>query len=479
MNKTKFRTEHKKNQIIYELLFIALSVSIFIINVLNTKKVFNLYIMAAISIVAIVIYLFTYIIFVHKNKSEFHTNEKSLAFYISTNVNNKKLKLITTLFNALTLIGITALTIYYFFKMNFINVYPEFLITILVFVGVIELVILIKDITKIDSIDRIDALTNKHTFSIIDKKLTFALILLSVCALNIGILSYKTPHFIVYFKDLVVFEIISLITLISQIASITTTRIYYSNFSLKQLEQKIFDTELLEEIGKGSYATVYKAYLPSLDSIYAIKKLTSTDVRDIERFEQEFKMLKSLSHPNIIGVYTFDEVKYEYIMDFMPDTLYDYVSKNIIPDTQKLKLIEQLLDGMEYLHNHKILHRDISYQNIMIKENEVNKNELTLKILDFGISKNKQERRMYTRTHTQVRGTLFDPTLDDFKKYNEQNDIYSLGLILNYIYYQSEAVKNGDTPMNKIIHKCLDINLDNRYKTILDIKNDIKNMEVQ
>lgn len=479
MNKTKFRTDHKKNQLIYEVIFLLLTIVMFAVNVWNTKKVSNMYILAGIMLAAIIIYTITYIIFVHKNKNDLFTDEKSAAFYVSVNIHNKKLKKVVALLDTLSLLGIISIGLYYFFKMDFINVYPEYLISIIAFVAIIELIILIKDIAKISSIDRLDALTNKHTFSILDKKLIFALILLIVCALNVGILSFKKPHFIVYFKDLVIFEIIALATLIFTLLSITVTRIYYSKFSLKQLEQKIFDTQFLEEIGKGSYATIYKAYLPSLDSVYAIKKLDSTDVKDIERFEQEYKILKSLSHPNIIGVYTYDEVKYEYIMDYMPNTLYDYVSNNIIPDSKKLNLIKQLLDGMEYLHSHKILHRDISYKNIMIKESESFKDEISLKILDFGISKNKRINKMMTKTHVHILGTLCDPTLEDFKNYNEQNDIYLIGLMINFIYHQSEAIKSGDTPMNKIVHKCLNVDLNNRYKSVLEIKNDIKQVEVR
>ena len=78
-----------------------------------------------------------------------------------------------------------------------------------------------------------------------------------------------------------------------------------------------------------------------------------------------------------------------------------------------------------------------------------------------------------------ILATLCDPTLSDFKNYNEQNDIYLIGLMINFIYHQTEAIKSGDTPMNKIVHKCLDVDLDNRYKSILEIKNDIKQVEVQ
>lgn len=109
-------------------------------------------------------------------------------------------------------------------------------------------------------------------------------------------------------------------------------------------------------------------------------------------------MMKPLSHPNIISVYSYDETKYEFIMDFMPYTLEGYLQKNTLTLEQKYSLIEQLLEGMNYLHKHNILHRDLSFQNVMISEDEILKDLLTLKITDFGIVRDKSINRKFTKT---------------------------------------------------------------------------------
>lgn len=470
-----YRTDNKKSQIHNEIFFFILVFSMFIMNILNTQKAANMYAILAITLAAIVGYAITYSVFVKINKNDLKLEDKYLAFYVSGSTKNTLLKLITVLFDSLSLLGILFTGFYYFYKIDFINVYPEYLIILLAFLAFLQLLILIKDINKINTLDRIDALSNKHTFSILDKKLTFAATAVMICVLNILMLSFKKPHFIVQYNDLVIFELIALITQILLILSILTTRLYYKTYNLKQIEQKEFNTKFLEEIGKGSFATVYKAYLPSLDNIYAIKKLDSIEPTNIERFDNEFKLMKSLSHPNILSVYSYDEIKYEYIMDYMPNTLYEFMDKEVVSNPQKLDLIRQLLDGFEYLHKHNILHRDISYNNIMVKQNPYYKDELTLKIVDFGTSRKLTAKRM-TKTNAHATTTIDDPTLKSYKEYNIQNDIYAIGIIINYISSKGEDLNNEI--IKQIVNKCVDLNLELRYQTVSEIKQDFNQMEV-
>lgn len=133
---------------------------------------------------------------------------------------------------------------------------------------------------------------------------------------------------------------------------------------------------------------------------------------------------------------------------------------------------------MEYLHDHYILHRDLSYNNVMISENQSFKGDLTLKLTDFGLSKNQIEDNL-SNSYTHIRGTLIDPAIKVFKKFTEQNDIYSVGLVMNLIYYQRDTLEEDDTKMNKIIYKCIDPKLSNRYKNIAEIKEAIKELEVK
>ena len=226
------------------------------------------------------------------------------------------------------------------------------------------------------------------------------------------------------------------------------------------------DTEILDCIGKGLYASVYKAYVPSLDKVLAIKKLEDRDVDSIKRFEQEFKIMKSLDHQNLVSVYSYNEIKLEYIMDYIDFNLYQYISDNALDKNERLNLINQLLSGMEYLHNHNIMHRDLSLGNVMIKRAS---DDVILKITDFGLAKKEREYSI-TKTRTKTKNTIDDPALGSIKNFTPQNDIYAIGFIINYIYYSDLSIHSDDNELTKIVYKCMDLNLDNRYKNIAEIK---------
>ena len=472
MEKVKYRGDNKKLLLWAYIAFFVLVITSLIINILNTKNVMNMYIIFAVTSGAILLYSLFYIIFVKKNKKPLKLEDNNLAFYVSLNKNNTKLKVSSLVIDSFMLLALVITSIYYIYKMKFIEVYDFYTIIASGFIAVLNLSLIIKDIVKLKSMDRIDANTSSHQFSIIDKKLLFALNLLLIATANIGILAFTKPHFVVYYNDLLTFEILSTILLTLSLTSILITKLYYYSYSIKQIEQTEFNTRFLEEIGEGRYAKVYKAYVPSLDTVYAVKKLESKDVTDIERFKAEFNIMRMLDHNNLLRVYSFDEIKYEYVMDYCQYNLDSYLENHKLSPDYKKKLTLQLLDSFDYLHKHGIMHRDVSPSNIMIKENE-DSHEPTLKVLDFGISKNTNEIKK-TRTLTRIRGTLFDPTLKDFSRYNEQNDIYGLGVIINYINYQDDSIIQDDSDVSKIVNKCMDLNLCNRYHHVNEIINDYK-----
>ncbi len=174
---------------------------------------------------------------------------------------------------------------------------------------------MIRDIVKYNSYDRIDA-KEGYKLSSIDKKLLFAITLLIMSTSTIGMFTVKVPHFVIHYVDMVAYEIIITVLLIISLTSVFISQIYYYYFDIKQLEQSEFNEIYLEEIGKGHYGIVYKAYIPSLNTNYALKRLISTDSKDVEKFKTEFEMMKMCNHPNLVKVYSINEIKYEYIMDY-------------------------------------------------------------------------------------------------------------------------------------------------------------------
>lgn len=226
----------------------------------------------------------------------------------------------------------------------------------------------------------------------------------------------------------------------------------------------------LQLIGEGSYAKVFKYKDEDYDEFFVIKKLknSATD-REILRFKQEYILMKQNPHPNIVKVYKYFENN-SYTMDYCGISLKKFIDKNntklLIP--QRLDLISQLLDTMRFLHNKGLYHRDISYNNILIDSKF---DKLFLKISDFGLTKD--ENNKITSEDSSIKGTYIDPCLDKFENYNVQNDIYALGMMINYIYFGKQNISTGTTKVHKVISKCIINDLSVRYKTVDEIIKDL------
>ena len=466
MGNLKYRKDNKKIMLGFYILFVIAIIGSLVINVLNTKNVKNMYIVLIVFGALIIFYLLFYSIFVLRHKEPLQLEDNYLAFYVSFNRRNKFVKKCMFVIDIFQLLFISGVAAFYIFKMGFNEVYGLYSLIALATLAVFDIYIIVRDFIRIKSFDRIDVHTTGHQFSIIDKKLLFALTLMIVALANVGILSVTKPHFVIHFMDMVVFEFLATFLLCFSLSSVFITKLYYSHFDLKQIEQTEFNTRYLEPAGEGKFAKVFKAYIPSLDTVYAVKKLTSNDVRDIDRFKAEFNIMKSLDHPNLLRVYSFDEIRYEYTMDYCKYSLKEYVLNNNLTKEQQSTLILQMLSAFEYLHKHGILHRDVSFFNIMIYETPLN--EISLKVMDFGIAKNLNEAKK-TRTNTDKFGFYFDPAQGDFNKYTEQNDIYSLGIMMYFILYKDDVVVLNDTKESKIIGKCMDCNLANRYHHVSEI----------
>ena len=466
MDNLRYRKDNRKLLIWAYIAFAAIIISSLIVNILNTKNVINMYILLVVFTTSVLLYLVFYMIYVRRNKEPLQLEDNYLAFYVSFNRNNKKIKKLMLLIDLIELLVIVVVANYYIVKMKMNEAYGIYSVIVMLMLIALNAFVFVKDFIRLNSFDRIDANTGSHQLSIIDKKILFAFNLLAVGFANVGILSVTVPHFVIKYYDMVTFEFFVTILLFISLLSILINKFYYLSFDIKQIEQTEFNTRYLEPVGEGKFAKVFKAYIPSLDTVYAVKKLTSNDVRDIDRFKAEFNIMKSLDHPNLLRVYSFDEIRYEYTMDYCKYSLKEYVLNNNLTKEQQSALIMQMLSAFDYLHKHGILHRDVSFFNIMIYETPLN--EITLKVMDFGIAKNLNEAKK-TRTNTDKFGFYFDPAQGDFNKYTEQNDIYSLGIMMYFILNKDDTVVLNDTKISQIIGKCMDCNLANRYHHVSEI----------
>ena len=132
----------------------------------------------------------------------------------------------------------------------------------------------------------------------------------------------------------------------------------------------------------------------ALEQIIELNKVTKENTiglglsdKELARFKREFEVMHSLSSPYILDVFSFNDARNEYIMEYMDYTLDEYISKHntVLAKTKRKNISRQILRAFDYIHSKGHLHRDISPKNILIKKYD--NNVLVVKIADFGLVK--------------------------------------------------------------------------------------------
>jgi serine/threonine-protein kinase len=205
--------------------------------------------------------------------------------------------------------------------------------------------------------------------------------------------------------------------------------------------------ELLEKIGGGGMATVYKAKCHFLNRFVAVKILRpefTNDEEFIKRFKIEAQAAASLSHPNIVSIY---DVGYEGSTDYIVMEYVDGITlKEFLNRRGTLNWREavdigiQICSALEHAHRNHIVHRDIKPHNILLTKDGV------VKVTDFGIA-----RAVSSATITMAGSTIgsvhyFSPEQARGGYIDEKSDIYSLGITL-YELVTGKLPFDGDTPV--------------------------------
>ena len=189
--------------------------------------------------------------------------------------------------------------------------------------------------------------------------------------------------------------------------------------------------ELIEKIGEGGMAVVYKAKCRILNRFVAIKILKpeySNNSEFMEKFRREALATATFSHSNIVNIYDVgSEGNINYIVMELVNgkTLKEYIRENApLSMDSTLKISIQIAKALECAHKNKIIHRDIKPHNILINEEGV------IKVTDFGIAKATSSD---TITHTnKVIGSAhyFSPEQAKGKIVDNRTDIYSFGIVI-------------------------------------------------
>ncbi len=209
---------------------------------------------------------------------------------------------------------------------------------------------------------------------------------------------------------------------------------------------------ILERIGKGGMATVYKAYQAALDRYVAIKVLPAILVQEdgfLARFTQEARAIARLRHPNILTVFDFGEAQgLAYIvMEYVEGgTLKQCLGQPLDLD-MALQVVRQVGAALEYAHSQGVLHRDVKPSNVLMGKGD------WLLLSDFGLAKMAEGSLALTKTGVGV-GTpeYMAPEQAEGLSYDHRVDIYALGVVL-YEMVTGRLPYEAETPIGVIMKK--------------------------
>ena len=258
--------------------------------------------------------------------------------------------------------------------------------------------------------------------------------------------------------------------------------------------------EIIEKIGEGGMAYVFKARDNLLNRYVAIKILKEEFSKDevfVKRFRTEAQSAASLIHPNIVSVFDVGEDKgiSFIVMELLESkTLKDYIqAKGPLSSELTLKIAAQIASALEAAHKAHIVHRDIKPQNIILNQN------LVAKVTDFGIAKVTNTSTATITSFGKTMGSVHYCSPDHAKGgYTDaKSDLYSLGVVM-YEMATGKLPFDADSPvsvalkhiqeipiepkqinpnvsqaLNQIIMKAMEKSTANRYQTATEMLTDI------
>lgn len=210
---------------------------------------------------------------------------------------------------------------------------------------------------------------------------------------------------------------------------------------------------IINQIGKGGMATVYKAYQPSVDRYVAVKVLPSQLAESKEfatRFQQEARIIAKLEHPHILPVFDYGEsdgIAYFVMRYLEAGTLKDkMVAHRPLPLNEIDRIFTQLTDALSYAHSFGIIHRDLKPANALIDSHG------NIFLTDFGIAKLLESASPRLTQTDAIMGTpaYISPEQAQAGTVDQRSDIYSLGIIL-YEMVTGRVPFAADTPLAIIL----------------------------
>ena len=260
--------------------------------------------------------------------------------------------------------------------------------------------------------------------------------------------------------------------------------------------------QIIEELGKGGMGKVYKAHDTEIKEKVALKLIKpeiASDKRTIERFQNELKLARKISHRNVCRMYDINKEEGSYFITM------EYVSgedlKSLIRRVKQLtvgtaiSIAKQVCDGLAEAHRLDVVHRDLKPSNIMIDKDG------NVRIMDFGIARSLKGKGI-TGAGVMI-GTpeYMSPEQVESKEVDQRSDIYSLGVIL-YEMVTGRVPFEGDTPfsvgvkhkseipadpkeinaqipedLSQVILKCLEKDKERRFQSVGEFRDELESIE--
>jgi serine/threonine protein kinase/Tfp pilus assembly protein PilF len=260
--------------------------------------------------------------------------------------------------------------------------------------------------------------------------------------------------------------------------------------------------QVIEELGHGGMGRVYKVFDTEVREKLALKLLNpeiASDEPTIERFRNELKLARGISHRNICRMYDLgrEEGVYYITMEYVPgEDLKNFIHRvGALPVGKAVSVARQVCEGLAEAHHLGVIHRDLKPQNIMIDRDG------NARIMDFGIARSVKAKSI-TGANVMI-GTpeYMSPEQVDGKEADTRSDIYALGIVL-FEMLTGRLPFEGDTPlavaikqkseappdprqinpqipedMKLVVLKCLDKSRDKRYQGAEELSDELAKIE--
>lgn len=248
--------------------------------------------------------------------------------------------------------------------------------------------------------------------------------------------------------------------------------------------------EILKEIGRGGMSVVYLAMDKRLNKQWAVKEIRREGKDEaneivINSSKAEANLMKKLDHPALPRIVDIIETPETIcvVMDYIEGESLDKIIKEYgaQPEEKVLAWSKQLCDVLGYLHSKNIIYRDMKPANVMLKP------EGNVKIIDFGIAREKKDK---TLADTSILGTKGYAPLEQYSGLTDaRSDIFALGMTMHHLLTGMDPRSNSyvsarqwdpeiSEGVEKIIDKCVESAPENRYQNCDELLYDLEHPEL-